>query len=321
MRVSVVVCTYAESMYPAFIDAVESVLSQTYDDIELVIVVDGTESVYERAAAAYGDREKVTVLCNETNVGLSASRNVGIEHATGDVIAFMDDDAVADDDWVAELVSTYEREGVEAVGGKMTPIWVAGAPAFLPAEFYWLVGVTHRGFPDAGPVRNTFGSNISFRADVLAEIGGFDEQLGRKGGRQVQGEETELAARLRTEYGGTLYYNPEATVGHKVFEYRTRFRWLLRRAFWQGYSKRVMNQLVDSADGNETAFLGRLFAEFVPDRLKQLVRSPTKAKVLQLIAIFVFTSAVGSGYVYATVGPTVAVDETPAADDSTEENA
>lgn len=301
MRVSVVICTYSIDLYTDFCEAVQSVLDQTYEDVEVVAVVDGNQRVFDRAKADWGDHARVMVHCNDENRGLSASRNRGIDIASGDVVAFMDDDAVADDDWIAKLMATYDEHGAEAVGGKMTPLWVAGKPAFLPAEFYWLVGVTHRGFSTAGPVRNTFGSNISFRADVLDTLGGFDEQLGRKGDKHVQGEETELAARLRSEMDGTLYYTPEAKVGHKVFEYRTSFPWLVKRAFWQGYSKRVMEQLVPDSSENETRFLKRLLVEFIPGRIGGLFRSPSWPNAQQLVSIFVFTFCVGLGYLYGIV--------------------
>ncbi len=298
MTVSVVICTYSTDLYSDFCEAVESVLGQTYEDMEVVVIVDGNKSLFDCVCADWDDHEDVVLHCNEENRGLSASRNRGIELASGDVVAFMDDDAIAEPDWIDELMTVYEESEVEAVGGKMTPLWITGKPAFLPEEFYWLVGVTHRGFSDEGPVRNTFGSNISFRADVLDELDGFDEQLGRKGDKHVQGEETELAARLRSELDGTLYYTPDAKVGHKVFEYRTRFRWLVQRAFWQGYSKRVMERLVPESSGNETAFLKQLVVEFVPGRIRGLLRSPSQSKALQLCSIVVFTVTVGLGYAY-----------------------
>ena len=301
MKLSVVICTYSSKMLDAFREASDSILNQTYDDIELIVVVDGNDALYDRIVAAYGDTEAVTVHLNEENVGLSASRNNALAHVTGDVVAFVDDDAVAERDWAETLVGTYKKQDVEAVGGKMVPLWVSGKPSFLPEEFYWLVGVTHRGFPEEGPVRNTFGSNISFRTEVLETLGGFDEQLGRKADKHVQGEETEIAERLRSDLGGTLYYTPEARIGHKVFAYRTRFLWLVRRAFWQGNSKRVMQRLMDDSIEDEAAFLTRLVSEFVPSRCKALLRSPSLAGVLQLIAIGVFTAAVGSGYVYGGV--------------------
>ncbi len=300
MRVSVVLCTYAMDMYDEFNEAVESVLSQSHDDVELVVVVDGTEPVYERVREEYGDREDVVVHCNAENRGLLESRNTGAELASGDVVAFIDDDAVADERWIEELVERYETRDVRAVGGRMVPEWVAGRPAFLPEEFHWLVGVTHAGFADGeGYVRNTFGSNISFDREVFLELGGFDASIGgRKGDENLQGGETELCARLRERYGEGVWYVPSATVAHKVYDYRTVPDWLLDRAFWQGYSKRAMEVLVDDEGGEEADFLGYLLTSATPRRLRGLVDSPSVAKALQLVALYVFTAAVAAGYLY-----------------------
>ena len=100
MNVSVVICTYAEEMYGHFEDALESVRAQTYDDVEIVVVVDGNEDLYERVRSDHGADEDLTLHCNEENVGLSASRNNALEFVTGDVVALIDDDAVADERWV-----------------------------------------------------------------------------------------------------------------------------------------------------------------------------------------------------------------------------
>jgi glycosyltransferase involved in cell wall biosynthesis len=301
MKVSVVVCTYSEGMYEHLQDCLESLRSQTHDDVEIITVVDGNEGLAERITADYDDVPEITVHCNDENVGLSASRNNALEYATGDVIAFIDDDAVADEEWIEELVAAYEEQDALAVGGQMTPIWVAGKPEFLPEEFYWLIGVTHKGFADgAGEVRNTFGSNISFRREAFEELGGFDENLGRKGDNQVQGEETEIAARMYEEYGERVWYTPDAKVGHKVFDYRTDPVWLLKRAFWQGYSKRVMDDLVDD-DGQEGEFLKQLLLNFVPNRLAGLVRKPSLTDAEQLVMLVVLTAAVGFGFLYGLV--------------------
>jgi hypothetical protein len=182
----------------------------------------------------------------------------------------------------------------------MVPEWVVGKPRFLPEEFYFLVGVTHRGFAEGpGEVRNTFGSNISFRADVFEELGGFDTNVGgRKGDKHLQGGETELCARLREEYGVGVEYNPEAEVAHKVFDYRTDPVWLVKRAFWQGYSKRGMEVFVPESTGEEGEFLGDLLFRFVPGRVRGLVEEFSTAKLLQLLMLVVLTGAVGLGYLY-----------------------
>jgi len=300
MKVSVVICTYSEDMYEHFQESLESVRTQTYDDIEVVVVVDGNESLYDQIEADYGDLDDVEIYCNDENLGLSGSRTRAIEFVTGDVVALIDDDAVADERWIEELVSVYESTDAIAAGGKITPLWVAGKPQFLPEEFYWLVGVTHRGFAEPGEeVRNTNGSNISFRTWVLRELGGFETDVGRQGENNLQAHETEFCSRMREEYGRGGIYNPDAKVGHKVFDYRVDKKWLLDRAFWQGYSKRAMEQIVsEDATREESAFLKQLLFTFVPSRIKSLVFSPSVPKLLQLVSLFVLTGTVGIGYLY-----------------------
>lgn len=301
MRVSVVICTYSPEMYDAFVDAAESVLSQTHEEIELVVVVDGSEMLHERAVNEFGDNEEVMIHLNQENRGLSASRNVGVDRATGEVVAFMDDDAVADDRWIEELVATYRTQDALAVGGKMVPEWVAGEPDFLPEEFYWLVGVTHRGFPDEGEVRNTFGSNISFRREVFEELGGFDPEFGRQGDLNLQAEETAFCVEMNERYGSGVYYNPAAVVAHKVFDYRTDPMWLVKRAFWQGHSKGIMDRRLPNTGGEEAEFLSQLLQESVPARIGSLLAKPSFAKCAQLITLFGLTGAVGVGYGYAVL--------------------
>lgn len=309
MRVSVVLCTYDEASFDRFRDAADSVLAQSHPT-ELVIVVDGSPSLAERVRETYGSHDDVLLFLNDDNRGLLESRNTGAELASGDVVAFLDDDARAHPAWIERLVAAYENEDALAVGGRMVPEWVAGKPSFLPAEFYWLVGVTHRGFGPggdeerAGEVRNTFGSNISFRREVFTSLGGFDPAIGgRKGSRNLQGGETELCARLEEEYGEGVHYLPTAEVAHKVFDYRTKPRWLADRAFWQGYSKRAMEGLVPDSTGEESAFLGRLLTDFFPGRLRELSREPTAGKLLRLVSLVAFTVLVGLGYCYGVLSP------------------
>jgi hypothetical protein len=135
---------------------------------------------------------------------------------------------------------------------------------------------------------------------VFAELGGFDVDIGgRKGDKNLQGGETELCARMREAYGQGVWYDPEAEVAHKVFEYRTEFRWLLDRAFWQGYSKRAMESFVNDEGGEEGAFLTALATDSIPTRTVTLIRNPSPAGLLQFLFLFQFTAAVGLGYAYA----------------------
>jgi glycosyltransferase involved in cell wall biosynthesis len=306
MRVSVVLCEHTMDRYDDVVAAAESVFDQTHDDVELVFVSDGNAEVFERFQADFGDRDEVRLHCNDENRGLLVSRNKGAEVATGDIVAFLDDDALAHPEWVARLVAAYEENDAIAAGGKMTPMWVDGEARFLPEEFYFLIGATHRGFGDGvdtpGEVRNTNGSNISFRREVFLDLGGFDANIGgRKGDANLQGGETELCERLREEFGRGVYYVPDAEVAHKVFAYRMEPSWLLDRAFWQGYSKRAMQQIVPGSGDEESDFLGKLLGEFVPGRVWNLVTDPDLTEAKQLVWLVLLTATVGFGYLYGIV--------------------
>ena len=304
MKVSVVVCTYATERYDDYVEAVESLLNQTYSPLEIVLVVDGNETVFERVRSEFGDNSRTVIHCNDDNRGISYSRTKGAELASGDVVAFLDDDAIAAPDWIEELVGVYESTDAVAVGGRLAPEWLVDEPDFLPSEYHWLIGVTPRGFADhMEEVRNTYGSNISFRRDVFLEVGGFDENTGLKADSKVQAHEAPVCLRVREKTGKGVVYNENAVVYHKIFDYRTDPWWLVERAFWQGYSKRVMELVLDEDDDGKEEYLKQLLGTFIPGRVKELVTGPSVAKLLQLVSIFVFTAAVGFGYLYGLATP------------------
>jgi len=299
MKVSVVVCTYSMDRYDDFREAVGSMLAQTYEPVEVVLVVDGNSAVYDRVVDRFGDRDDVMTYCNEENQGISYSRTKGAELASGDVVAFIDDDAVAKPDWIERLVEGYEEHDAIAVGGRMVGEWLVGRPSFLPAEFNWLVGVTYPGFAaDGEEVRNTFESNLSFRRDVFLDLGGFDPDLGPDAESYSHSEGAEVGTQLRRAYGRGVVYKSDAVVAHKVFAHRVRPRWLLARAFEQGRSKQRLDRRDGGSNGEEGAYLRQLLFTHAPRRLRSLVRSPSVSVAIQLCMLFVFTAAVGFGYLY-----------------------
>jgi len=299
MKVSVVVCTYTMDRYDVFTEAVESVLAQTYDPLEVVLVIDGNPDVYERTVDEFGDHENVIVHDNDENRGISYSRTKGAELASGEIVAFIDDDGVAEPEWIDHHVAVYRETEAIAVGGYVAPDWVVEKPDFFPEEFYWLVGCTERGFAaDGEEVRNGYGSNVSYKRDAFLEVGGYDVNTGRKGDRHIQAHEAPVGIRIRETYGQGVVYVEDAVVHHKLFAYRGEFRWLVFRSFWQGFSKRVMELLYPGAQGNESAFLKDLFVRALPSRAKRTVVERSTEPAKEALAILVFTGAVGLGYLY-----------------------
>lgn len=297
MQVSVVVPTYSPDRYEDFRDCVDALLSQTYDDVEIVIIVDGNETVSEWARDDYGEYENVVIYESDDDAGPLSRGNMGVIQSSGDIVALTDDDATPSEDWVEQLVDAYERHDAIAVGGRIEPEWIEGKAEYIPEEFYFLIGATHRGFPtEEREVRNTFGANLSFRRDIFMKLGGI--KLGGIDPSSVQGRETEFCSRLRQTYGEGVIYTPDAVVSHKIYKYRKEPKWLIERAFWQGYSKRAMEKLVPDSSDEESDQLQRLLFKFIPRRLWNLLISPSKVKLSQLIMLFALLGATGIGYLY-----------------------
>lgn len=120
MRVSVVLCTYDPALFSHFRAAADSVFANSHP-AELVVVVDGNPALGDQVHETYGTHDDVTIYENDENVGLLESRNTGAEIASDDVVAFLDDDARADPEWIARLVAAYEDHDSLAVSSRLTP--------------------------------------------------------------------------------------------------------------------------------------------------------------------------------------------------------
>jgi len=301
MLVSVVICVHSFDQRRDLQEAVASLLEQTHPDLEVIVVVDGDHRLYREAMSDYRGSDPVRAVLLEENAGISAARNAGVAEARGEVVAFIDDDAIADKDWVQTLVGTYEQCDAVAVGGKILPVWLCGQPGHFPEELLWLVGATHDGFAGdtVAEVRNTFGPNMSFRRDVFEKVGGFNENLGfsRRGSSCMQAEEPEFALRMASTLGKRVVYNPAAVVYHKIPESKVRVGTLLRRAFYQGYSKAwvEMQGLSGDSIATERSYLRALLLTSVPARLRRIYRLSELKKLLLLLASVV---SVGLGFVY-----------------------
>ena len=299
MLVSAVVCTHNLDNYQNLVEAVDSLLEQTHREIEVVIVVDGNEELRDKVVADYQGRDAVTTILLSKSVGVSGARNAGIRVARGDVVAFIDDDAVADRRWIENLLGTYWEYDAVAVGGKVLPVWLGRRPDYLPEELYWLVGTTHDGFADekVAEVRNTFGPNMSFKRKVFEKAGVFNESLGfaEKGTSYIQAEEAEFALRMKQTLGKGVIYDPDAIVYHKVPQSKLGVRTLLRRAFYQGYSKALLGKLNVSADpiATERSYLKTLLLKYIPLRMKRVYNLSELKAISVLIAS---VSSVGLGF-------------------------
>ncbi|MFG3684816.1 glycosyltransferase [Micromonospora sp. NPDC047740] len=297
--VTVVVCVYTERRWPQIVRAVHSVLAQDVPADQVVVVVDHNPALLERVCATFPE---LTVVPNAGPRGLSAARNTGVARATGEIVAFLDDDAEAEPDWLARLLPHYRDQQVLAVGGHAVPAWEEKRPRWLPPEFDWVVGCSFTGQPtEVTPVRNVIGCNMSFRRSVLNRTAGFDPALGRVGRTPVGCEETELCIRIRQlEPDGVVLYEPAARVRHRVTVDRTTWRYFRQRCFSEGRSKAVVARLVGSDAGlaTERTYTRHTLPAGVRRGLRQ-VRAGDRAGLLRSGAIVAGLLVTAAGYVSA----------------------
>lgn len=244
---TVVICAYSEERWAQLTQAVESVRRQRRVADQTILVIDHNPTLLEQAGRAFPG---VTTVASEGTPGLSGARNTGIAEASGDVIAFLDDDAEADPAWLETLLAAYTDPTVLGVGGGIDPVWALGRPPHFPEEFDWVVGCSYRGLPlETASVRNMIGANMSCRRSVFSTVGGFRESLGRVGRHPLGCEETELCLRARAHWpDGVFLYEPRARVRHHVSAQRGTFHYFRQRCWSEGLSKVAVSGYVGRND-------------------------------------------------------------------------
>jgi GT2 family glycosyltransferase len=196
-RVSVVVCSLNGAH--RIRECLEALRLLDYPDYEVIVVNDGSTDSTATIASEYGYR----VITTE-NRGLSSARNTGLHLATGDIVAYIDDDAYPDQDWLRYLAHSFLTTDHVGIGGPNIPPGgdglVADAVASAPG------GPIHVLLSD-DEAEHIPGCNMAFRRAALEEIGGFDPRF------RVAGDDVDICWRVR-ERGWTSGFNPAAVVWH-----------------------------------------------------------------------------------------------------------
>jgi len=297
---AVIICCYTEDRWTALCAAIESALNQ--QALEVIVVVDYNPALYARVQAHY---PAVRVVANRERKGLSGARNTGISASSAHITAFLDDDAVAEPDWLARLCAPLAEPQVMGVGGKLEPNWLDGFPAWLPAEFYWVVGCTYRGLPtQSGKVRNMIGGNMCIRRELFNEVGGFRSEIGRIGTIPLGGEETEFCIRAHQSRPQSYFlYEPAARIHHEVPGKRTTWRYFRSRCYSEGLSKALISRLVGAQDGlhSESSYVMSVLPRGVLLNLRQLVLRLDVKGLQRAVAIVAGLAITTTGYLVGRV--------------------
>lgn len=213
--ISVVICTYNRRDYLQ--RCLDYLKYQSNLNFEVVIVDgpsdDGTKEILEN----YKNLAKIS---HNSERNLSKSRNLGIELSSGDIVAFIDDDALPFDDWVQATLDAYNSYPLTIAG--------LGGPAYYAGSFWFQaednginsnadarVNIAHKEIGKDGWLRYNTGTNATFVRQKLIDVGGFDEQY------DYYLDESELCFRLQKK-GSLIGYSPDVIVRHEFAQSHNR---------------------------------------------------------------------------------------------------
>ncbi len=197
-RVSVVVCSYNGAA--TIRDCCQGLLALDYPEYEVIVVDDGSADGTAAIASEYGFR-----VFSTENRGLSSARNTGWQVATGEIVAYIDDDASPDPHWLKYLATAFRQGGYAAVGGPNIPPLDSCPTAACVAH---ATGNPRHVLLSDREAEHIPGCNSAFRRDALEAVGGFDPQF------RVAGDDVDICWRIR-ERGWRLGFSPAAMVWHR----------------------------------------------------------------------------------------------------------
>ena len=257
MKVTVILCTYNRCQSLA--KTLESLAASTlpgWIDWEVLVVdnnsIDQTREVVEDFCLHYPGRFRHLF---EPRQGLSYARNAGIREARGSILAFTDDDATVEPDWLCNLTSGLLAGECAGAGGRIVPVWAKPLPSWLSIDDPQTMGpfVAFDLGEKACPLtRPPYGANMAFRREAFQTYGGFRVDLGRSATNLQGREEIEFANRLLAGRE-RLKYEPGAVVRHPASKDRMTKRYVLKWSFWYGYS-----EIVDLGPPDARWLLGRI---------------------------------------------------------------
>ncbi|WP_414528399.1 glycosyltransferase [Nodularia chucula] len=264
-QISAIICTHNRDSYLGA--AIDSLLVQDFPaEFEVVVVDNGSsDRTREVVEARLGDSRLKYVF--EPTIGLSVARNTGARVASAEILAYLDDDAVASSSWLQVLYAAYQDNSQLAIaGGKVTLLWPPNTepPSWLSPGLAGNLGAYDLGNSMVyiqQPGLTPRGLNYSLRRSFLEEMGGFDPHLGRVGKNLLSNEELQMTE-FALQRGWQVAYLPQALVAHNVAPERLKRSWFLNRSWWQGISECYREQLANQGDiwqlqrGGERLILG-----------------------------------------------------------------
>jgi len=290
--ISVIISTYTTERLELLKKCIESVRHQTIPPHEIILVLDSDDELLEFYRT---NLKKDVIVLDSGGQGLSSARNAGIKKSKSNIVAFIDDDAYADDKWLENLTKHYDDMNIIASGGAIKPQWDGGRPYWFAEELDWTIGCTYKGFPEVlSFVRNPIGCNMSYRKEIFEKIGYFKTNIGRYKKKLLSGEEMELSSRaLKNIPNSYIIFDPTSIVHHNVPINRSKYQYVIKRCYYEGYSKAFIAEENKNTLRTENTYLKYLLMRSLPNRMLKIYKID---KLSQLLVIITSILSVGIGF-------------------------
>jgi GT2 family glycosyltransferase len=273
--VAVIIPCFDSGRLGLVLRAIQSVHSQDYPH-NLIIVVDYNEDLYEQVQVSVPDQ--VVVMRNERSKGAAGARNTAALDSKADLLAFLDDDAIAERGWLRTLVQAMDYPNTVGVGGRLIAGWQTDRPRWFPDELGWVVGTS---FPEQNSepyfVRNVWAGSMMVDSSAFQTVNGFREDLS-KVGLLAQPEDTELCLRISRAFGpaGQWMMVPSALAEHYVPQHRAKLKYVITRCWSEGTGK-VRMRMVTVGDNqvlrDEKAYIRSTIPRAVKTEILSSLRS------------------------------------------------
>ncbi len=241
---SVILCTYNRDKY--IYNVLKSLADNTLqkDRYEIVLVenncTDNTRGECDRFVRDFPNVVFHYVV--ETNQGLSHARNRGIKESKGEILVYVDDDALVNKEYLQTYAEFFENHpDIDAAGGPIIPRYETKEPVWMSHFTRALItgckflGKKAKEFP-----KNDYpgGGNAAYRVSVFEKVGLFNVNLGRKGDSLVGAEEKDIFDKMTTQ-GMRFYYLPDAILYHLIPEKKLSKDYFDRLTYSIGKSERM----------------------------------------------------------------------------------
>ena len=260
---SVIICTYNRDKY--IYNVLKSLADNTYphNSYEIVLVDNNcTDNTESECLRFHRDHPDVDFHCyKETNQGLSYARNCGITKAKGEVLIYVDDDALVNEEYLQTYATFFsEHPDADAAGGPIIPKYETKEPSWMShytkmlLTAYKYKGTTIKEFEG-----NDYpgGGNAAYRASVFEKVGLFNVALGRKGNSLAASEEKDIFDKMRA-LGMKIFYLPTAVLYHIIPQYKLEKDYFNRLTYAIGQSERLRTKEISNGK-----YIKRVLSELI----------------------------------------------------------